>query len=485
MNETNIGSEGSQRSYTVDPSTFIPFVVPGVNQDYLNSSIGTSQQELEVQGIIANSPRLALPTADSFVIFMQNVAAETSLEVLKGWSKSLAEQAALIKEEINSPAYIAKQEEKYKIAIGSTDNQGITQISTSNSNQQNQNIEPDLNLRQKWLLSLGALFDVAIQMAQGVSPSGSITIAQPIAAVGSKDNIAAINLNTASTVSINGENTTAGSQNIAAEILTKGAVLSAAEMIFFQAPIGSAVALQNGLHNEMNIYHQAWGAVSANSKDPATEVAGWFSAMWGIGLIYRLSGDKMESLESTKTANKTVQDIDFAKNYALKALNTINSPAFNLGIQAMLTTAAPEKLKDGATNAHLNELMSKAKLVVLSLSLALLTKLEVGSKENEGWINEMEFSGLINGDALGRKTDITKPEYDVYKTANIKQLLVDNIKSLLKELDPAEENEVMYRLNGYMSTNPAVEELLDQRKAFALVFSPPMGAEERIAESPA
>lgn len=460
MNDTNIGSNGSQRNNIVDPSTVIPYlVVPQPHQSY-HDSIGASDQESAPSTVNANSPRLPLPMEGAFILSMQNQMASISLDALKAWGKSIEEQAAIIKEEINSPRYLDLQAEKTRVS-SSTSNSPV-----DSSTEANQKIAPNevaLSQRQEWTESLGALVNVAIQLAEGASINGTVSPAVVAATA-------------PGTAAISGENADAGSQNIASKIITQGAALAAAEVIFFQAPITS-VALKSGLHNEFQVFNEAWSGLTSYSVDPATQKAGWFSAMWGIGLIYQLSTQKLGSYGLAKNGDKPARDIDFAKNYALQALNTIQTPAFNMAIQAMLIASPEKSAQTGSSNAHLETLMAKAKLVILSLALGLLAKLEVGSHKDEGWINELEFKGLINGE-----TDITKN--DIFETAGIKKHLITQINVLLAELAPAEKDDVMYRLSSYMSSNPAIEEMLDQQTAFETVFSPPSLGEKRILESP-
>lgn len=463
MNDTNIGSEGSQRRYVVD-STIIYPLMTGVNYKYLDSSISASEQELVAHGIEANSPHLPLPTVSSFILSMENKTAAISLAVLESWGKSLEEQAARVKAELNSPAYLARQEAK--LSTEQLEAKAPTTVTTSNKNDIG---EVDLNLRHQRLLALGALVSVAIQLTQNVVSAPATEAA--VNAVNVKNPATAI----PSVAEVGGENISVGSQNIASQILSQGIALAAAEMIFFQAPIG--LERNSGLHNEFKVFNDAWGAVTTRAldQDPAAQVAGWFSAMWGIGLIYQLSAEKVGAYGMDKVADKSIRDINFAKTYALRALNTIAAPAFSLGIQTMLLAAAEKS--PGTSNAHFDSLMDKAKLVILSLALGLLAKLEVGSRKDEGWINELEFTGLIDG-----KTDIAKN--DLFGTAGIKGALINEIKLLLAGLDPSERDEVIYRLSGYMSMNPAIEEMLDQQKAFDIVFNPPSFDEKQMLETP-
>ncbi|MBA3602810.1 MAG: hypothetical protein H0W50_04050 [Parachlamydiaceae bacterium] len=470
MDETNIGSEGSQRQYVVDPNTITitPFVT-GVNNNYLNSSIGVSQQESAHLGIEANSPRLSMPTVGAFILSMQNQTATITLDALKAWGKSLEEQAARVKEELNTPRYLDLQADKSRVSIASSDGK----IVTTNASHKTEFTEVDLNLRHRWLLSLGALVTVAIQLSEGAAAAANGTGASTVSGVAPNNFSAAA----PGIAPISGENASVGSQSIASKILTSGASLAAAGVIFFQAPITS-IAQKSGLHNEIKVYNEAWGGLTSYSVDPASQTAGWFSAMWGIGLIYQLSAEKLGSYASLKTESKPTRDINFVKNYALQALNTIQTPAFNLSIQAMLIASTGKAPQGEASNAHLETLMAKAKLVILSLALALLAKLEVGSRSDEGWINELEFNGLVNGE-----TDITKD--DIFETAGIKQNLIKEINTLLAGLPSGEKDNVMYRLSSYMSNNPAIEEMLDQQNAFETVFNPPPSiGEKRILENP-
>ncbi len=462
MNDTNIGSEGSHRSFIVDPNT-VTITPPGaVVNPFQNSSIGTSTQESHKVGTEANSPHLSMPTVSSFILSAQAQTAAISLAALKAWGKSIEEQSEMIKNELKSPRYLNMQAEKSRVANASSDGQVVT----TNANNTIESTEVDLSQRQRWLQALGALVTVAIQLAEGASAESKSNPA--ITGIESKNSAAVPGF-----IPISGENSNAGSQSIASKILTSGASLAAAEVIFFQAPVTS-VTQSNGLHKEFKAFNEAWAGLNTSlAVDPAAQTAGWFSAMWGIGLIYQLSANNLDSYGAHKPGDKPTKDINFVKNYALETLNTIQTPAFNLGIQAMLI-ASTEKAPKGeaSSNAHLDTLMAKAKLVLLSLALALLAKLEVGSRADEGWINELDFKGLING------------ETDLFETAGIKQHLINEINVLLAGLSSSEKDNIMYRLSSYMSTNPAIEEMLDQQEAFETVFNPPPIGDNRITENP-
>lgn len=244
-------------------------------------------------------------------------------------------------------------------------------------------------------------------------------------------------------------------------------LLAIGENAHFQggALIGAASAL-DGLHAESRIMQEIWRAITHQADDYSTLIAGWISSLWGIGLIYQLSAEGMEGMPKSR---KKPSDINFAKTYAETILGVVCSGQFSTLIQAALRSATGESTE--APGADTNTLLLKAKLSLLSVALALLLKLE------EGTISEMSFSGMLKGEV-----DLTIN--DPYHTASLKRALLDEIKLILAALDPEERDLVLYSLVGYMSTNPAIEEMLNQEKVFKNVLTNKSFENELIDKRP-
>jgi hypothetical protein len=62
--------------------------------------------------------------------------------------------------------------------------------------------------------------------------------------------------------------------------------------------------------------------------------------------------------------------------------------------------------------------------------------------------------------------------------------LLDEIKQMLTTLDPEDRSQVLYNLMGYMSSNPDVEQMLDQQKVFKNVLNTTAFENELIDKRP-
>lgn len=489
MNETNIGSEGSRGRIDPTEAAFLgPQVSQGPsNQQYISSLSPSEQEKLGIQ-LIAGIPHLVVPNQEYSELFVNSMELQMeaiSVEMLRAWGKELEEEAALIKRLINSPEYLAKQQELNKLASGEAKEIAGNDLGV----QKNQGVkavdglaEVNLTERYAWLQSLGTVLETAIilkaQQTQGIEGAagvanipGAFGIQDEVGVQDSQGNIVGVRetklnfndnkfdrFNEQIDGSSEVDEAEASQGSRAPDFLAQSLLLAASEIALISPFAAQATA--NSLHAEAIIFKESWEAIVKESSY-ATLVAGWVSAMWGIGLIYQMSAEKIKDYGIEKSKGGIEHDIDFAKNYAEKMLTLVNNPQFLQSLQISMAKAS-----DQPSNALMESLIAKAKLVLLSLALALLAKLEVGSKKDEGWINELDFVGLLNG-----KTDIN--QHDLYNTSSIKRALIDEIKIILSGLEPQERDQILFNLLGFMSTNPSVENLLNQQKAFNAVLNQP------------
>lgn len=267
---------------------------------------------------------------------------------------------------------------------------------------------------------------------------------------------------------------TKGSQGVSqmhdnsATLVPQFLLLALADSALFQggALVGAASVI-DGFYAESKVIQGAWGAITHQAQDHPTVIAGWLSSLWGIGLIYQLSADH-KKIDGVKKEKGKPADINFAKTYAETILGVVSSGQFSTSIEAALASATGQSTESGADP---NSLVKKAKLALLSIALALLLKLE------EGTTSELSFSGLLKGEV-----DLTKN--DPYDTASLKRALLDEIQLILAALEPDERDQILYSLLGYMSTNPAVEEMLDQQKVFKNVLNSTTFENELVDKRP-
>lgn len=440
MGSPNIDNQGLPKStYQIDEAMLASLLATNVQLAFLQSTISQSNQEMKLSPLLAGSPRLSPADASSFVQQTQIEMGKISLAVLTAWGKALEEAREIVKRELTSPAYLARQEEKHNIALHKGETGGVSSPKATDK------VEADLVERYMWLNSLSGLVSALIQMnssgSQGVSQVSSIDKGPQ-------------SLDPASTSGI-----------LAPQFLLLGVANSA----IFQggALVGAASAI-DGLHAESKVMQGTWGALTNQSNDPSSLIAGWVSSLWGIGLIYQLSADNMKTEGTTKQGNKPA-DINFAKTYAETILGAVSSGQFATSIEAAVANATGKSTTSAAPDT--TALVAKAKIALLSVALALLLKLE------EGTTSEPVFSGLFKGEV-----DLT--QNDPYNTSSIKRALLDEIKQMLTTLEPEDRSEVLYNLLGYMAKDPAVEEMMDQQKVFKNVLNNTAFENELIDKRP-
>lgn len=512
MNDTNIGSGGSQSPIGgMSTSLGIP-ISKGMPAAFYASFLEKSDQEAVLKQSIAGIPVLAMP--DLVLLNFQLGMSKISTEVLEAWSDSVAKEAEIVKQLINSPAYLAKQEELKKIAAGTDKIQApeldlVTSVASSDVLRGvGNNSKIDIVDKYAWLQFMGAITTAATsleviipkvnqagiggvsqgpidQLSQGVGASagtaaviGGSGIQNSQGVQDAQGNIVGIrevntkdkfdplnntdNLNRTHTGSYVDETELIESKSTgAAQFIGQALLIGASEIVLFQSGAAVAnIAAVNMMHSEGMIIQSLWDNISTKPADQATLIAGWLSSLWGIGLVYQTSAEKVMTYGGEKAKDKEAMNMDFAKSYAQKILDNVNSPQFLASFQAASAKSAPQGVQDP------DSLVAKAKIVLLSLALGLLAKLEVGSHKDEGWINELDFAGLLNGN-----TDIH--QNDLFETAGLKGKLIAQINDLLEALDPKEGARIKSSLLSFMSTNPSLDALLDQQKGFETVLNQP------------
>lgn len=484
MNDNNIGQEEFKAQNQPTQIFNIDGLVQSINQQIYFSTLQPSDQESLAVQSAAGVPNLQAPA--NFVEQMKIQMNEISVQMLKSWSKQIEEQAELIKKLINSPAYLARQEEMRKIATGEAREIDAIQSGSDLDIQKKSNIVALTIDRYALLQALGMIISAAIQLrelqargvegAAGISNApGALGLQDAQAVQDSAGNVVGVReVNSKQAENASGASEALAGSSYAEEVesaaggkgtsqfLAQVLLLIASEIPLIQtAAPAAAFAGVSGMHAEAIIFKEAWDALNQNSAEVATLVGGWVSALWGIGLLYQTSAEKIQNYGLDKHGNPQVKDIDFAKTYAEKMLAMVKDPQF---VQSLQMTIA--KFVDASNGPEAGkELMNRAKLILLSMALALLVKVEVGSRKDEGWINEMDFAGLLNG-----QTDVSLN--DIYQTASLKRALSAEISTLISSLDPRERDAVVYQLLSYMSKNPSVESLLDQQVAFNKLLHP-------------
>lgn len=498
MNETNIGTGSSRNPVGGMNTSFEIPVSKGIPAAFYSSVIEQSDQAAISSQFNASVPTLEVP--NNALINLQMGMNEISVQVLKSWSDSIETEAEIIKEWLNSPGYLARQEEIRKIASGANkvpvDDHKDTTSSTTRKIPEIKDTTPvDITDRYSWLLFMGAIVASALMMsaprydkssqgqsgegigvAAGVAPAvGGMGLQNSQGVVDAAGNVTGVRevnvkstdplanpLNQVANTGSNVDEIESGSQSTgAAQFLGQAFLIGVSEVALFQSGVSVAsLAAVHGMHAEAIVIQTLWDEMTPKPADQASLVAGWLSSLWGIGLLYQASAEKVMTYGGDSSKDKQAMTMDVAKTYAQKVLDNVNSPQFILSFQTALAKAGQEQ------PSNTDDVIARAKIMLLSLALGLLAKLEVGSHKDEGWINEIDFAGLLNG-----STDIGRN--DLFETAGLKSKLIAQINDLLNGLDPTESAKVKYSLLSFMSTNPSLEDLFDQQKGFEKILNQP------------
>lgn len=443
MSEPQISGGGP--SY--DPSTLESAFIAGMTAPpsssqiipFFTDSISTSSSDSSVTGIDARRP--ILPKADYYTTFLMKTEKEKNEIInamLDDWNRQLQEEAQRMKDKLNSPEYYAWQQSQSADAIAEREEKAklIKQVSSPDSTTfiSSLPVSPLINFN-----NLETAYAWNISLQNGINNVSAGAGGAALSGLG---------------------------RVTAAEFLAPMMLMGAAAIPIFQG----IVPTTNSNQDETVVFKQGWDALN-DGKDVASAVGGWFSAMWGMGLMNHMIIDNMKNNAVSERKDKP-HDVEFAKNYANKLGASVSDPSFSSTLKAMAAAAATEQGKP-LTDQELALLEVKSKIVLLSTALALVGKLEVGSKTNEGWISEMDFAGLLTG-----KTDIHKD--DIFGTGGVKEDLIAQIRDLIRQIPGDKADEVFYNLLTYMSKNPSVEKLLDQQEVLSSVLNPPKDLENEI-----
>jgi len=436
MGEDKITSGGGPYLFDIG-SSFNPITSPQTPLPiFSNDSLSTSSDAVAIATLTASSP--VLPQIDATVVLMEAERKKQEIisKMLDDWNTQLQMEKDRRERELNSANYRAKQDIDSADGIAKRDLKAHL-IEKANS--------PDESVYISGLpISPLVPYQLDPSYTWHASISAGLTALSPADA--SK------NLSVANTTAAASLSNSEAFHSIA--FLTPAMILGVTSIPLFQG----ASVINSSMQVQSKLYQEAWAALTPGADDIATKVGGWFSALWGVGLLYRVSAD---NLSVSNKGLKVPHDMDFAKQHAVTLMTTLSDPSFSKAIKAMMKESA--KIQSSPlSDQDANLLQVKGKIVLLSMALALIAKLEVGSKLDEGWISELDFQGLINN-----TTDIKKD--DIHNTSGIKETLITQINSLFDEI-PAQSAQLKSNLLAYMSTNPSIEDLLDHQEVFHSVF---------------
>jgi hypothetical protein len=448
----NIG--GNQGPQSQDDLTINPLAVPTssswmvltFSHDTLSSSDNSSASTV----LSAETPILPKASLYHIVMAVEQKNHDIAIRMLDQWNASIQEESARRERELRSPEYAQWRKEHSATAIAERERQStiVKGASSSDSTPFISSLPIAMPLNPPIDYSFHSSLSAALSSIS-VDPSATALAA---ARQRAEDASAFAVVSSPSAVAnVGGLHP--------AEFLLPSLIMSAASVPLFQ--LGAA---PSALQIETNTLRDAWKSLIPEAAGSVmVAIGGWFSALWGVGLLYRITADNLIEAAKKKEAPAAVQHIEFAKMYAQKLLASLNDPSFMRLMVAMAARAQETTAK--LSPEELAALAAKGKVVLLATALALIAKLELGSKDYEGYISEPMFRALIDG-----QEDLTSN--DIYDAANIKHQLLNAINEQLNKI-PAEAMLLRSNLLAYMASNPSIEKLLDQQEIFNTVFARP------------
>jgi len=162
--------------------------------------------------------------------------------------------------------------------------------------------------------------------------------------------------------------------------------------------------------------------------------------LFAVGLIYYAQAETIAGLKP----GDQPKDLNFARNYAEAVLNKVNSNQINQFLMAVLV----HHLENGQpiTPQRMEQLVNFAKLIMLSVALALLYKVETG------WLTGQDFAGMI--------------KENPYKEGSVEYRVIESIREYLGQLPSAESAKMLEALMAFFDRNPSVDDMLNPQKAF-------------------
>lgn len=448
MNDSSIGKDGpTQQDYQLAMQAYLAQQLPGSSVLNFDSSISPSQQLASLDSYNSNSPRLDSTMAYYAMKAKINDAATAFLE---GWAKALAEAKEIMEAYLKSPAYLDKLQSVSTATMAKEEIEGIQ--------------------RDKMVIKSPAMLDafistVPLQVAFNFLTPGAFINSPAVEAILSQ----ATKVDAASQNAAYGTGAVAPNNNavnpLAADAPTKSLEIGPEHFLAASLIIGAGVialsqttaSVNGNLNVETKLIQDTWSSVFPMQEQVnAVLLASWFSAMWGT-LTYQVSLQNVDKYTSAEGKGAKKYDVDFAKTYALALIGMLNTPQFNrIMVEVIIKSqeAAPaDKRQDVAL------LLLQGKIVLLSVALAMVSKLDVAGKDNEGWFNEVEFEGMLRG--------TTKLDHlDINSSAGVKARLIAEINAAAAQLPPGEAEALFENLKAYLRSNPSVEKMLDQQQLF-------------------
>ncbi len=478
MTEPIVNSNDQLRVQMTNPSLEVDPAQNPLVGALLASTISISTTPSNTGAIEFGTPKLSPPSTETFAMKMLLQYSQIITNLLDNWNTQLHQQADVQRED-QKQSDITKNEIKHQqqskdvatenIAkktgqkIGVLDSSQLVdphkeKILTGRGREAH---DPSLmiNAWQSGIASVFALYSQDFQNSMGIDSSKKV------------DGISA----SQHVSSVAGANAADLDRFQPSSAMTSALVIATGFLGSFKtSEVSGAVQVDN------KVLQDAWSQMAAphNPNDAATQVAGWVSALWGVGLTYFTAAEEVGKMES---GNKnTPKDLEFAVKYAENLIAGLASGQFMAHIRAIvITNTQPGEKLD---HQKIERLCNMGKVVLLTVALAQIMKLELSS-EFKGKV----FQGHISGDdviaMLRGELDFTKN--DPQGLAGIKGKLIAQINNVLDQMPPKEREELMGNMRAYFNTNPSVEKLSDVNRVVGEVFNAENIDENQFKQTPA
>lgn len=416
----------------------------------LASDMSVSLAQANLGAVESGIPKLELPTGGDFYLKMQLEYGKIISTMLDGWSENNAKIEQLRKEDDKKADKVNDQLHNEKIA----------KKKLAKQLDRNTGIIDPITTRDIWhngMISLFSLYREEAQKARGVDAVGSA----PSTAAGAPTGTGSAYVGDL-----------AGVQPSSA--MTSALIIAAGFVGTFKT---SEVA--GGVQLDNKVLQDAWNqiAVGHGTNDPATQVAGWLSALWGIGLTYFTAAQEVGEIASTN--KEPPKDLEFAVKYAENLIAGLATPAFNAQMRAIVVA----NLKPGeqADPQQIDKLGRMGKIVLLTVALAQIMKLEMGAsfkdKVYEGHLTGDEVIAMLEG-----KVDFAKN--DPQGLASTKAQLLSQINVLIDQLPADARAALLANMKTYFNSNPSVEKMSDVNNVIGAVFSSNNMGERHLEQNP-
>lgn len=401
----------------------------------LVSNLSLSSATVDPSHVDSAIPKL--PTGDEAYRKMQLAWSKIMTSILDGWSENNREIEERRKEDQkkadrNHDQIKSEKAAKNKLAKTLDRNAGT--------------IDP-LTTRDIWqngMASLFALYANEAEKAKGVDPtssSGPSAIAAPSG--------------TGSTYAGDLGGVQPSSTMTSALMIGAGFLGS-----FKTAEVSGAAQVDN------KVLQDAWNqmAVGRNPNDPITQMAGWVSALWGIGLTYFTAAQQVGEIAASN--KEPPKDLEFAVKYAENLIASLAKPEFMAQMQAI--AVASTKSSEKVDPQQMERLGNLGKIILLTVALAQIMKLELGASFKDG-----VYEGHLTGEEVVAmlKGEINFQSNDPQGLAPIKARLVMQINILMDQLPAETRAALLGNMLTYFNTNPSVEKMSNINSVVGSVFS--------------